>query len=173
MPRVPRFPRSVFVSLPLVLLPLVLLLGGRDRTGIPPTAVALATDGPCTECCTSLLAGKLATADGSTMTSHSCDSGTDRTWMSLAPHRTHGPGAEDTIWFEPKRTTAPNDPERIYVTTIAQVAETYKSQRSLPRGPEDRSHGCRELSPPPRLKPQSTFSLSSRRRGWTLRGNRG
>ena len=35
--------------------------------------------------CTSVLVGRLASVDGSTMTSHSCDSGTDRTWMTIVP----------------------------------------------------------------------------------------
>ena len=38
---------------------------------------AQSPDRPCTECCTSLLVGPEASVDGSTMTSHSCDSGTD------------------------------------------------------------------------------------------------
>ncbi|MBT8398350.1 MAG: C69 family dipeptidase, partial [Gemmatimonadetes bacterium] len=51
------------------------------------------SDKPCTECCTSLLVGREASEDGSTMTSHSCDSGTDRTWIKLEPRKTHEPGS--------------------------------------------------------------------------------
>ena len=60
---------------------------------------------PCTECCTSLLVGPEASVDGSTMTSHSCDSGTDRTWISLEPRKSHPAGSMATLWLQPKRTT--------------------------------------------------------------------
>lgn len=40
---------------------------------------------PDLEACTSILVGKLASVDGSTMTSHSCDSNTDRTWINVVP----------------------------------------------------------------------------------------
>jgi len=111
--------------LPFSVLLLFVSCAPRDG-GAPGVAEAIEADGPCTECCTSLLAGKEATVDGSTMTSHSCDSGTDRTWIKLQPHRTHPTGARDTIWFMPKRTTGPEDPERIWAGTIPQVHETYK-----------------------------------------------
>jgi len=128
MQRVLRFRRSFLISLPLVLV--LFLVGvpscGPDASAPRSVAVAPEADGPCTECCTSLLAGRLATEDGSTMTSHSCDSGTDRTWITLDPHQTYGAGAEDTIWLEPKRTTGPGDPDRLWAGTIPQAAETYK-----------------------------------------------
>ncbi len=78
------------------------------------------------DCCTSLLVGRLASVDGSTMTSHTCDSGTDRTWISIEPRRSHAPGSMATLWLEPKRTTAPHDPDRIPRGEIPQVAETFK-----------------------------------------------
>jgi dipeptidase len=92
----------------------------------PPNVAATAEDGPCMECCTSLLVGPEASVDGSTMTSHSCDSGTDRTWIAMEPHETHAAGSMDTIWLLPKRTTGPHDPDRVPVAEIPQVAETYK-----------------------------------------------
>ena len=39
------------------------------------------------ESCTSIAAGKLATTDGSVMTSQTCD-GTSRTWMEVVPAKT-------------------------------------------------------------------------------------
>lgn len=75
--------------------------------------------------CTSILVGKLASVDGSTMTSHSCDSGTDRTWISVVPHRKHPAGSTAKIYLEPKRTKRPDDPERVEAGEIPQVAETY------------------------------------------------
>ncbi len=78
------------------------------------------------ESCTSILVGKLASADGSTMTSHSCDSNTDRTWMNIVPRRQHDPDAKAEVWLEPKRTQGPEDPDRIPTGEIPQVGETYK-----------------------------------------------
>ncbi len=77
------------------------------------------------ESCTSVMVGKLASADGSTMTSHSCDSGSDRTWMTIVPHMKHKPGEMARLFIEPKRAKSPNDPELMEAGTIPQVAETY------------------------------------------------
>jgi len=75
--------------------------------------------------CTSVLVGRLASVDGSTMTSHSCDSGTDRTWMTIVPNMKHKPGAMAKVYYEPKRTKGPDDPDRLETGEIPQVAETY------------------------------------------------
>jgi dipeptidase len=77
------------------------------------------------ESCTSVFAGRLATADGSTMTSHSCDSGTDRTWITIVPHAKHAAGSMEKVYFEPKRTKGPNDTDRIETGEIPYPAETY------------------------------------------------
>lgn len=76
--------------------------------------------------CTSILVGKLASVDGSTMTSHSCDSGTDRTWMNMVPRQKYAPGDKAKVWLEPKLTKGPNDSDRIPTGEIPQVLETYK-----------------------------------------------
>ncbi len=75
--------------------------------------------------CTSILVGRLASADGSTMTSHSCDSGSDRTWMTIVPNRKHKPGETAKVYLEPKLTRGPDDPDRLEAGEIPQVAETY------------------------------------------------
>ena len=75
--------------------------------------------------CTSIIVGKAASVDGSTMTSHSCDSNTDRTWINLVPRMKHDKGAECAIYLDPKRTKGPDDPDRIEVGFIPQVSETY------------------------------------------------
>jgi dipeptidase len=60
------------------------------------------------------------------MTSHSCDSGTDRTWMKLEPRKEHEPESMAPLWYQPKRTTGPNDPDRVPVGEIPQLSVTYK-----------------------------------------------
>ncbi len=75
--------------------------------------------------CTSILVGRLASADGSTMTSHSCDSGSDRTWISIVPNRKHRPGETAKLYLEPKLAKGPDDPERLEAGEIPQVPETF------------------------------------------------
>jgi dipeptidase len=77
------------------------------------------------ESCTSILVGKLASADGSTMTSHSCDSTTDRTWITVVPHKTHKPGDLCPVYRNSKETRIPDDQSRFKSGDIPQVPETY------------------------------------------------
>jgi dipeptidase len=77
------------------------------------------------EACTSILVGKAASVDGSTMTSQSCDSNTDRTWINIVPRKKHSPGDVAKIYMESKRTTGPDDPDRFEMGEIPQVPETY------------------------------------------------
>ena len=78
-----------------------------------------------TEACTSILVGKLASVDGSTMTSHSCDSNTDRTWINVVPRKQYKAGEMSKLYFEPKRTKGPNDSDRLERGEIPQVKETF------------------------------------------------
>ncbi|MFQ6108086.1 MAG: dipeptidase [Candidatus Aminicenantales bacterium] len=48
--------------------------------------------------CTSIMAGRLATTDGSVITAHSCD-GNYRTWLNIVPRRKHFRGAKDKVYF--------------------------------------------------------------------------
>ncbi|MCK4932594.1 MAG: C69 family dipeptidase, partial [Candidatus Aminicenantes bacterium] len=86
----------------------------------PPDDELIAFDG-----CTSILVGKLASVDGSTMTSHSCDSGTDRTWINVVPRKKHEPDDMCTIYYRSKRIKGPDHPDRLPKGKIPQVAETY------------------------------------------------
>lgn len=93
-----------------------------------PAAQAPAAKGAATpefDSCTSILVGRLASVDGSTMTSHSCDSGTDRTWMTIVPNMKHKPGEMAKVYYDPKRTKGPADPDRLETGEIPQAAETY------------------------------------------------
>jgi len=76
--------------------------------------------------CTSILVGKLASVDGSTMTSHSCDSNSDRTWMNIVVHQKHRKGDMASVWLEPKESKGPDDSDRVEAGKIPQVEETFK-----------------------------------------------
>lgn len=55
-------------------------------------------DGPgYAENCTTIMVGKLASADGSVMTSHTCD-GKYRTWLNIVPHQKHEKGAMHPVY---------------------------------------------------------------------------
>jgi dipeptidase len=101
----------------LIALGLGFAAGAAPRPATPPA--------PKLEACTSVFVGRLATADGSTMTSHSCDSGTDRTWITIVPRAKHAAGEMEKVWFEPKRAKGPDDADRIETGTIPYPAETY------------------------------------------------
>jgi len=77
------------------------------------------------DACTSILVGKLASVDGSTMTSHSCDSNTDRTWINIVPNKKHKSGDMAKLYIETKRTTGPDDTDMFEMGEIPQVEETY------------------------------------------------
>jgi dipeptidase len=82
-------------------------------------------EGTDSDACTSIIVGKAASIDGSTMTSHSCDSQTDRTWIDIVPHRKHPPGDSAAVFMESKRRKGPQDNDVISVGNIPQVPETY------------------------------------------------
>lgn len=50
------------------------------------------------EGCTSITVGKLASHDGSVMTSHTDDSHRTRSWMDIQPAKTHAPGSTVTMY---------------------------------------------------------------------------
>ena len=99
--------------------------GGRQIHAGSAAAATAQAPGRDFDSCTSILVGRLASADGSTMTSHSCDSGTDRTWMTIVPREKHKPGETAKVYFDPKRTKGPNDTDRIVTGEIPQTGETY------------------------------------------------
>jgi dipeptidase len=57
------------------------------------------TDGPgYGENCTTIMVGKLASTDGSVMTSHSCD-GNYRTWLNIVPHQKYEKGTMHPVYW--------------------------------------------------------------------------
>jgi len=77
--------------------------------------------------CTSILVGKLASDDGSVITSHTCDSGTDRTWINIIPHKKHKKGEMCKLYdTNIKRTVSPDDFSIAKIIgEIPQVKETF------------------------------------------------
>jgi len=90
-----------------------------------PTAVLAEEEVYESESCTSIMVGKLASVDGSTTTSHSCDSNSDRSWMTIVPNRKHKTGSLCPIFVDAKNTRGPLDSEVKAAGSIPQVAETY------------------------------------------------
>lgn len=109
-------PKPRHINVTLTFLSVILVLSSR----IPLTAQEKEFDN-----CTSVIVGRAASVDGSTMTSHSCDSRTDRTWIDVVPRREHEPGSMCPIYMESKRTRGPDDEDRIEMGEIPQVPVTY------------------------------------------------
>ncbi len=75
--------------------------------------------------CTSIMAGRLATTDGSVMTAHTCD-GNYRQWLNIVPRAKHYEGSMTKVYTGKMHTETSTDP--INVTEkgeIPEVAETF------------------------------------------------
>jgi dipeptidase len=59
--------------------------------------------------CTSITVGKLASTDGSVMTSHTCDSREDRTWIDIQPARKYKTGEKEKVYKNTEVTLAAYD----------------------------------------------------------------
>ncbi|MEA3421220.1 MAG: C69 family dipeptidase [Acidobacteriota bacterium] len=76
-------------------------------------------------CCTSIMAGRLATIDGSVITAHSCD-GNYRTWLNIVPHKKHEKGSTNKIYHGKLHTETAWDLRGLVLKgEIPQVEETY------------------------------------------------
>ena len=76
--------------------------------------------------CTSIMVGKKASADGSVITSHTCD-GMYRTWMTMTPAHDYNDGETTAIYEGRMHTQTPQDSTKMYVRgRIPQVAHTYR-----------------------------------------------
>jgi len=79
------------------------------------------------DACTSITVGRLASADGSVMTSHTCDSRVDRTWIDLVLGRDHRPGAVRQVFLDSHKTVSAYDlGAQTLRGEIPQVARTHK-----------------------------------------------
>lgn len=76
--------------------------------------------------CTSIMVGRLATTDGSVITSHTCD-GYYRTWLEVSPHAKYEKGAIHSVYsgtLDPRETSW--DMRNVTKTgEIPEVGETY------------------------------------------------
>jgi dipeptidase len=84
------------------------------------------TDGPgYGENCTTIMVGKLASTDGSVMTSHSCD-GNYRTWLEIYPHQKYEPGTLHPVYDGMLHTEEAWDMTKVILKgNISEVPETY------------------------------------------------
>lgn len=79
------------------------------------------------DACTSITVGKLASADGSVMTSHTCDSRKDRTWIDIVKSRKYKHDTKRKIYANTHLTTSPYDLSKQELKgEIPQVPVTYK-----------------------------------------------
>jgi dipeptidase len=84
------------------------------------------TDGPgYGENCTTIMVGRLASTDGSVMTSHSCD-GNYRTWLEIFPHQKNEKGIMHSVYAGMLHTEASWDMTKVTKKgEIPEITETY------------------------------------------------
>lgn len=77
------------------------------------------------ENCTSIMVGKKASADGSVITSHTCDS-KYRTWITIEPAADHKPGTMHKVYKGTMHTETPKSMENLVLAgEIPEVAHTF------------------------------------------------
>jgi dipeptidase len=77
------------------------------------------------EGCTSIMAGRLATVDGSVIVGHTCD-GNYRTWVNVVPHKKNGKGAVKKIYWGNLHTEFVTDMRgKILKGEVPDAEETY------------------------------------------------
>jgi len=116
--------RRLFVFAALVIPFFALILGIHSHSG---TSQIIAQDENSflVGGCTSIMVGRLATADGSVITSHTCD-GMFRTWLTVSPHRTNAPDSKNSVYQGRMRTKDPLDQRNLKILgEIPETAESY------------------------------------------------
>jgi dipeptidase len=112
--------------------------------------------------CTSIMVGRLATADGSVFTSHTCD-GTYRTWVEISPHRKNDAGTKNTIFSGRMGTRMPDDERGLKLTgEIPEVAESYSFFNTAYPAMNEHQLGMGETTVVGRIKlrnPQGVFRI--------------
>lgn len=119
-------PRVTLNRVILVFLCSLILISSTHSTQIS-SLEALKPDAPALEfeSCTSIMVARLASVDGSVITSQTCD-GNYRTWVRIEPHRKYSEGVMTKIYGGLLHNEFPGDLRRVEVKgEIPQVAETY------------------------------------------------
>ncbi len=82
---------------------------------------------PDRDACTSITVGKNASLDGSVMTSHTCDSRVDRTWLDIVPAKKYKKNSKRKTYLDSHKTISAYDLSKQKLSgTIDQVSRTYK-----------------------------------------------
>lgn len=82
---------------------------------------------PSRDACTTITVGKLASIDGSVMTSHTCDSRVDRTWLDIVQSKKHKKKSVRKTYLDSHKTVSAKDlSKQKYKGDIAQVDKTFK-----------------------------------------------
>ncbi len=105
-------------SISLIFLSLSILINAQYRD--------IDNDGPgYGENCTTIMVGRLASSDGSVMTSHSCD-GNYRTWLEIFSHQKYDKGAMHPVYQGMLHTEDAGDMTKVTKKgEIPEIAETY------------------------------------------------
>ena len=103
--------------------PLVLFLAGLCNFGVNSSTDSKDTAEYALGC-TSIMVGRLATVDGSVITSHTSD-GIFRTWLIASPHRENKPDKKNIIYSGRMRTKYPLDQRNLKV--LGEIPETAES----------------------------------------------
>ncbi|MBR1774252.1 MAG: C69 family dipeptidase [Bacteroidales bacterium] len=103
---------------------LAVLIGYLPNTNAQMTEYADGTHNPLS--CTSIMVGKDASADGSVITSHTCDSWY-RTWMNIVPAKDWNEKDSVTIYDGRMHTQSPSDSTKMYAKgKIPQTKHTFR-----------------------------------------------
>jgi dipeptidase len=115
-----------FVSRLFVLAAFVALVGLAGSVGAKTSASPWAKPWPAEfDGCTSIQVGRLASADGSVMTAHTCDGGY-RQWVNIVPHGKFKPGDKNKVYSGKMHTETPQEMRGVLQTgEIPQVEETF------------------------------------------------
>jgi dipeptidase len=128
-------------------------------TGSAPVAADVVSGGTRRDECTVVTVGRLASADGSVMTSHTCDSHRSRSWLDIMPPARHKRGSTVTLV------------QRVDVDSLAMPAYGHVPIGDIPQ--VERTHGFINTAYPCMNDAQLAIGESTFGGRETLRSNKG